>query len=416
MKKKQLFILALVMSLVLAGGFYGVKSYAGDGSLRFSYVSTPGNGSDVVIGTYQYVYASAEGGSGEYLYSIGYYDKDGNEVVTTNYSGNNTMGLPLPYVGDITYFITIKDAQEGTVIKKDIPSHIYGPEITSVETSVSSPAAVGSKVKFKFNTEHVLDYRGGNMYIISISDKTTNERVASFHTYTEGKDNMIWEPERAGSYVVNCTLSTVLHGSCQYSFDFEVTDGNNTDNEVTIYYKGFENPNIHYTVDGSNWTDVPGVKMDSCDFNGYKYVANVKLNGSDNLTCCFNDGNGNWDSAYGNNYNFKAGKYYFHDGKIEPVTNNVTVEDKVVIYYKGFSTPYFHYSIRGAWTSVPGIKMEECKDVEGYTHKIEINLPGDETLKCCFNDGNGNWDNNNSKDYTFKKGIYYCNNGNIEKK
>ncbi|MCR5609462.1 MAG: hypothetical protein K6G26_10410, partial [Lachnospiraceae bacterium] len=142
------------------------------------------------------------------------------------------------------------------------------------------------------------------------------------------------------------------------------------------------------------------------------HVATIDLKDSKELTCCFNDGNNNWDSNNGKNYTFKAGKYTYFNGQIDEIKENVE-DDKVVIYYTGCDTPYLHYSIRGAWTSVPGIQMEECNEVAGYTHKVEVNVQGNETMTCCFNDGNGNWDNNNGNDYVLSKGVYYYNNGSL---
>ena len=95
---------------------------------------------------------------------------------------------------------------------------------------------------------------------------------------------------------------------------------------------------------------------------------------------------------------------------------NVSESNKTVIYYKGYSTPYIHYKVgSGSWTKAPGVKMEQCSDIDGYTHKIEIDLGQAEILTACFNNGSGTWDNNNSKNYTFNAGCYTFSGGKITK-
>ena len=48
-------------------------------------------------------------------------------------------------------------------------------------------------------------------------------------------------------------------------------------NVTTIYYKGYENPYIHYSV-GGKWTAAPGIKMTPCtDVEGYNYKVEIDL-------------------------------------------------------------------------------------------------------------------------------------------
>lgn len=94
----------------------------------------------------------------------------------------------------------------------------------------------------------------------------------------------------------------------------------NSNNQTTIYYRGYNNPNIHYKIGNGSWTAVPGVKMESnLDVDGYYYSITIDLGNEENLTACFNDGNGNWDSNNGNNYNFGVGKYTYCGGKITEI-------------------------------------------------------------------------------------------------
>lgn len=87
------------------------------------------------------------------------------------------------------------------------------------------------------------------------------------------------------------------------------------------------------------------------------------------------------------------------------------------IYYKTrFDNPYIHYKVENKqWTNAPGVKMEASLEKPGYGYKITIDLDDDDKLTACFNNGNGNWDSNNGKNYTFTVGKYTYSNGNITK-
>lgn len=89
---------------------------------------------------------------------------------------------------------------------------------------------------------------------------------------------------------------------------------------VTIYYSGYNNPNIHYQVGNGTWTSVPGVKMNKSNtVSGYEYEYTIQLGSADYVNFCFNDGNGNWDSNNGNNYRAYAGKYTFKNGVLNSI-------------------------------------------------------------------------------------------------
>nr|MCR5607720.1 hypothetical protein [Lachnospiraceae bacterium] len=291
---------------------------------------------------------------------------------------------------------------------------ISGCEITSIDTSLISPAALGESISFNFNTKYEVDYRNTNKYIIKIYDKDTNEKVLSLNETKYTLGNLKWTPKHEGSYRIDASVYSPFSGETEpYSFDFDIVK--DAGDEVTIYYKGFSEPYIHYALNG-NWTDVPGVKMSKYQFVTYTHVANIKLNSAKELVCCFNDGNNNWDSDNGKNYTFKPGKYLYSDGEMLSLNGRAKLdEEKIVIYYNGYENPNIHYALRGQWTSVPGVPMEKS-DIEGYAYKAEFDVTGDEILTCCFNDGNGNWDNNNYQDYSLTKGVYYINNGTVTKK
>ena len=94
------------------------------------------------------------------------------------------------------------------------------------------------------------------------------------------------------------------------------------------------------------------------------------------------------------------------------VNKKDTTDNLVVIYYVGYYSPYIHYQVEnGSWTNAPGYKMTATDEKDGYSHKYVINLGDKNYANVCFNDGNGNWDSNNGRNYRFNKGTYTFKNG-----
>ncbi len=89
-------------------------------------------------------------------------------------------------------------------------------------------------------------------------------------------------------------------------------------------------------------------------------------------------------------------------GGFSPTTH--AADNSVTVYYKkGFTSPYIHYrQADGNWTTAPGVKMADA-EVSGYT-KATINIGTYTQLEAVFNNGNGTWDNNGSKNYLFDAG------------
>lgn len=186
-----------------------------------------------------------------------------------------------------------------------------------------------------------------------------------------------------------------------------------TGDKITIFYKtSWSTANIHYKIGSGSWTTAPGVAMSDSKVSGYKTIT-IDLVTSTSLTACFNNGSGTWDNNSKANYTFSSpGTYTVSDSRItsgEPGnTNSITV-----YYYTSWSSPNIHYQIgSGSWTSAPGVPMSSSS-VSGYK-VITIDLGTGSTLKCCFNDGNNNWDNNSGKDYYLSSaGTYTIKNSTI---
>ncbi len=87
------------------------------------------------------------------------------------------------------------------------------------------------------------------------------------------------------------------------------------------------------------------------------------------------------------------------------------------VYYSNdaWNQAYIHFKPNdGNWTTAPGIKMEKNTSANGYTWKYMIDLEEADGATVCFNNGNGSWDSNNSKNYSLGVGTYGIKNAAIE--
>ncbi|MEF2967874.1 carbohydrate binding domain-containing protein [Paenibacillus sp. M1] len=186
-------------------------------------------------------------------------------------------------------------------------------------------------------------------------------------------------------------------------------------NTVTVYYKhGYTTPYMHYRPEGGTWTTVPGVAMEASEVPGYSKLT-VDIGTASRLEACFNNGSGQWDSNNGKNYFFNAGTWTYNgSGQIVEGAPDPAASNKVTVYYKqGYGTPYMHFRPEGgAWTVVPGVAME-ASEVPGYS-KLTVDIGTASRLEACFNNGSGQWDSNNGRNYFFGVGTWtYSSYGNI---
>ncbi|UJF33920.1 family 14 glycosylhydrolase [Paenibacillus hexagrammi] len=125
-------------------------------------------------------------------------------------------------------------------------------------------------------------------------------------------------------------------------------------------------------------------KLTNFSFNGFTLLRLANIVNSDG-------------SVTGEMANFK--QYVISHAKLPVVDGN-----KVTVYYKkGYTTPYIHYRpAGGTWTTAPGAKMTDS-EISGYT-KTTIDIGTATQLEAAFNDGNGNWDSNATKNYFFGVG------------
>ena len=58
---------------------------------------------------------------------------------------------------------------------------------------------------------------------------------------------------------------------------------------------------------------------------------------------------------------------------------------------------FIHYGFGLLWENVQDVKMEKTE----LGFQAEITLDDSDSLNFCFNDGQGNWDNNDGQNYSF---------------
>ena len=158
--------------------------------------------------------------------------------------------------------------------------------------------------------------KNGNVYYtVTAAKGGKTEKLIS--NSSEGK--CLFVPKEAGKYVLTLEVKDDKGNTATKTMDFTVPG--NEENVITIYYKGYSNPYMHYKIGNGAWTNAPGVKMEATnEMAGYTHKITVDLKDADNLTACFNNGNGQWDSKNGANYYFsEAGTYTYCNGLINKI-------------------------------------------------------------------------------------------------
>ncbi|RUL94158.1 carbohydrate binding domain-containing protein [Verrucosispora sp. FIM060022] len=190
-------------------------------------------------------------------------------------------------------------------------------------------------------------------------------------------------------------------------------------NTITVYYQPPAawggSVNVHYGVDGAAWTPVPGVAMEpAC--TGWRRKS-IDLGAATGLQVVFTNGTGTWDNNNGANYRLGTGSATVSGGRIgsgdpcaasspSPTPSGTPGGATAEVYYRlttrGWSAANIHYRpTGGAWTTVPGTAMEVA--CAGWARKV-LDLGSAGGLTAAFNNGAGQWDNNNGADYAIGTG------------
>ena len=258
--------------------------------------------------------AAAEGGAAPYQYQFGLLNADGTEKWVTQYTDKSSYDFTAYEGGSYKAFVNIKDAN-GAVGTKTIGLEIKGLEITSL-TASPEIGTVGTEMVFTAHTVNEQFGYGPNIHGLAIKKGDKPIASSTFDCIQDGQNAVLtakWTPAETGIYTVRLYIQDAKGQKAEKTI--EVTVLEKTSNKLTIYYKGYSNPNIHYQVGDGAWTDVPGIKMaPTNELSGYTHKYTIDLRDAQYANVCFNDGNGNWDSRNGFNYRFEAGVYTYQNG------------------------------------------------------------------------------------------------------
>ncbi|MDQ6423513.1 carbohydrate binding domain-containing protein [Paenibacillus sp. LHD-117] len=99
-----------------------------------------------------------------------------------------------------------------------------------------------------------------------------------------------------------------------------------------------------------------------------------------------------------------------------PASVSTPAGNSVKIYYKNsaFANSYIHYKVGTSttWTTLPGAAMQTDAAYPGYK-SITIQLGSATGITAAFNNGSGQWDNNNGNNYTIGSGTWTLVNGSL---
>ncbi|UOE92155.1 carbohydrate binding domain-containing protein [Alkalihalobacillus sp. LMS39] len=233
----------------------------------------------------------------------------------------------------------------------------------------------------------------------NIVQETTNESITledltseTDYSFTVTAFNLIGESDRSEKIT------------------FTTKGTNIEENEVTIYYNGFESPYIHYKPVGGSWTTAPGEAMSPSDKPGFSKIT-INVGDAEGIVAAFNNGHGQWDNNQGRDYTFGLGTFTVMNGKISE--GEPTKQFTQIYYHTGWSNPHIHYAINGGqWTQSPGVRMQRSSEHSGYS-VVTIDLGSQNGLTAVFNNGSGQWDNNQGRNYQFGTGVYTLSSGRI---
>ncbi len=250
--------------------------------------------------------AQAAGGMAPYQYQFSYW-KTGSNTVIQPYSDQNTASVQFKEAGTYRLLVSVKDAKGNVATEKKTftVANLYVMQLNASKTD----AQAGETVTFRAETSNeAKDITYSNYYYTVTKDGKTQ----SLTTNTDKTAN--WAPPEAGTYTVRLEIRYDEKVLSFKTMEYTVSPPSN---RITIYYKGYSTPYIHYQIGEGSWTNVPGIAMEeSAAMPGYTHQYTIELGDAAYANVCFNDGHNNWDSRNGQNYRFEAGTYTYQNGQM----------------------------------------------------------------------------------------------------
>ena len=255
---------------------------------------------------------NASGGKAPYQYEFAM-NQYNTRTVLQPFSTKNTFTVIPEYVGNYNYEVTVKDATGATVT---VTKRIYVAQACIENLNISSSTVkVNDIVKFSADIKNLSSLVTYHDYTYTV---TKDNKTETLTTNSDRTAN--WTPKEAGKYTM--LLQIKHNGKYIAGRSIEVTVDKASENVITIYYKGYSTPYIHYQVGNGNWTAAPGVAMTATnEKSGYTHKYTINLGTSTYANVCFNNGNGSWDSRNGQNYHFEKGTYTFSNGNMTKIAD-----------------------------------------------------------------------------------------------
>ena len=289
------------------------------------------NDNTTSVGIMTFFNAKVTGGYAPYKYQFVYENLNNGKIDKTDYSDNYNVWYKFMQDGEYKVTVNVKDYSDKVMSKSmNITAKTNYVHFTSFSLNTSSPIILDKELTFSAITEdEKMSYPKNNVFnlvikkdniivanpSVSINNRNLNKGISSVSS--------VWTPTEIGDYTATISVIDNEGYSAEKTLHFTVVE-----NKLTIYYKGYSTPYIHYQIGNGNWTAVPGSAMTATnEVSGYTHKYTIALD-EPTANICFNDGKGNWDNNNGANYKFEAGTYTYSNGNISKYIDDGSLKFK----------------------------------------------------------------------------------------
>ncbi|WLR42713.1 alpha-amylase family glycosyl hydrolase [Bacillus carboniphilus] len=300
----------------------------------------------------------------------------GDQVTLRLYATNEYGNISQSYTFE-------KVEQEQLIVHFKLPSGWGSPQLFyyGTDPKISEPS---------WATAPTMTDEGDGWYTYTIVDDNTEYVESAYVIFKDDLGNQTPAQNESGMLVQG-----------EKWFDGTTWYDNNPDNDTEIPTTP---SNITASSVGSSsvtlsWSD----SSDNNRVTGYNVYRDGKLIGTTTGTS-FTDSGLKAKTTY--QYKVSAKDNAGNESSLsEEVKVTTTNGKEVTIYYKSDNQTNIHYRQSDhTWTTVPGVAMADSS-YDGFK-KITINMDDLDEFEAVFNDGHGNWDNNNGSNYLFSQGTW----------